>query len=139
MSYIEQVKSNKRVKKFFLGSLHKMIDPKFTSEMGVCSEIILIGRPISQQIRGEVFAVKEEFLNECFKSWDEFSGNINFPVPVLSDMEIPEKVKDRDDPEWIAGFAYCSGINGHNLDKWSGEYGETRRRLVRHIINILES
>ena len=64
--------------------------------------------------------------NYLFSRWPEFSGDIAYPVPLKLFWVIPVNPK--------LGFNVM--FNGPN--KWSGQYGRARKRLLRFIIEELE-
>lgn len=59
----------------------------------------------------------EELVVEAAKTWPEYSGYPYYPVP---HMDLPPK------------SAYITTGEG---EKWSGAYGESRRRLCQHVAN----
>lgn len=63
-----------------------------------------------------------DLLEPHFKSWDEFSGDDAYPVADTIGIR--------------PSSAYWSR---HNYDKWAGDYGAARKRLLQHCINELEA
>lgn len=63
-----------------------------------------------------------ELLAPQFESWDEYSGNEAYPIALEGWMR--------------PSSAYWSS---ENSNKWVGEYGEVRKRLLQHCITELES
>jgi hypothetical protein len=61
-------------------------------------------------------------LHELFKSWDEFSGDINFPVPSSGGNDSP----------------FMTWCNCYDMWDKNSEYGRARWRLVGHMIAELE-
>lgn len=57
----------------------------------------------------------EALVAEAAKTWPEFSGDLCFPVP---------------HPDLLPESAYTAKWE---VEKWSGEYGESRRRLCQHV------
>ena len=59
---------------------------------------------------------KAEFIRQLmkpmFEQWPEYSGDINYPVP--------HKIES-------------SSLAFANINKWSGEYGESRKRLLNFL------
>lgn len=64
--------------------------------------------------------------NNIFNKWPEFSGNIIYPVPLRLFWVIPV------DP----ALGFNPMFNG--LNRWSGQYGRARKRLLRFIIEELD-
>lgn len=62
----------------------------------------------------------ESVLDAVFIKWPEYSGDVNFPVPA-SNGKGP----------LMAASAWL------RHDKWTGEYGESRRRLLQFLIEDL--
>jgi hypothetical protein len=81
---------------------------------GICYNLELI-------MSGEL-AFSRRCLLRQFMSWPEFSGNITYPVPL-------EGTKNPATVYWAR----------QNHDKWVGEYGDARRRLLDHCITELEN
>ncbi len=68
----------------------------------------------------ELKATTQEWLESQFETWEEYSKVTDYPVPA---------------PE---GSDYRPhGAYGH-LDKWCGEYGASRLRLVKHLLDNIE-
>lgn len=63
-----------------------------------------------------------DVLRPQFESWPEYSGNCAYPIALEGWMR--------------PSSAYWSSEN-HN--KWEGEYGDARRRLLDHCITELEN
>lgn len=59
----------------------------------------------------------EALVSEAAKTWPEYSGHPRYPVP---------------HPNLLPETAYTTKWE---VEKWSGEYGESRRRLCRYIAN----
>lgn len=57
----------------------------------------------------------EALIAEAAKTWPEYSGNPCYPVP---------------HPDLLPETAYTAKWE---VEKWSGEYGESRRRLCQHV------
>lgn len=76
---------------------------------GICGALAFVAGQ-----RHPFFAVDARVLHELFESWPEFSGNISFPVR---------------HPNASPEIGY-----GKSIDKWAGEYGCRRRRLLDWMI-----
>jgi hypothetical protein len=63
-----------------------------------------------------------DILKKYFVRWPKYSGHLYFPVPV-------PKIYKHYGP--LTTYCYVS-------NKWSGEYGELRKELLKFIINELE-
>ena len=64
----------------------------------------------------ELFSIEwEALVTEAAKTWPEYSGNPRYPVP---------------HPDLLPESAYTAKWE---VPKWSGEYGESRRRLCQHV------
>lgn len=59
----------------------------------------------------------EALISEAAETWPEYSGHPHYPVP---------------HPDLLPEAAYTALLE---VEKWSGEYGESRRRLCQHIAN----
>lgn len=57
----------------------------------------------------------EALVSEAAKTWPEYSGHPRYPVP---------------HPDLLSETAYTAKCE---VKKWSGEYGESRRRLCQHV------
>lgn len=57
----------------------------------------------------------EALVSEAAKTWPEYSGHPRYPVP---------------HPDLLPETAYTAKWE---IEKWSGEYGESRRRLCQHV------
>ena len=57
----------------------------------------------------------EALVSEAAKAWPEYSGHPRYPVP---------------HPDLRPETAYTAKLR---VEKWSGEYGESRRRLCQHV------
>lgn len=95
---------------------------------------------IGDATRGICFHIEHlvgiKYLRKPFRSWEHYSGNIDYPVPTVAGL-----VED----DWYvlpgeealelntAAHAYLYKDN-----KYSGEYGALRRDLARHIREDLE-
>jgi hypothetical protein len=64
-------------------------------------------------------------FSELFKTWDRFSGNIQYPVPHPGHLKDP--------PEDVHELAYF-----HYDNKWVGAYGLLRFELIDHLIKELK-
>lgn len=71
-----------------------------------------------------------EMVATCAKSWNEYSGDVAYPVPNTTGMYIS------------ASDMYCDTVQfriARQLGLWGvSSYADSRRRLVLHMINILE-
>lgn len=63
-----------------------------------------------------------DLLRPQFESWPEYSGNYAYPIALEGWMR--------------PSSAYWSS---ENSNKWVGEYGDARRRLLDHCITELEN
>ena len=63
----------------------------------------------------------EALVAEAAKTWPEWSGDPRYPVP---------------HPDLLPEAAYTAKWE---VPKWSGEYGESRRRLCQHVADWLEA
>lgn len=98
-------------KQAILEALLKIRDdgPEFKS-VGICGNLVL-----EEQFSLEI---QEDWLEEQFLSWPEFSGDINFPVP---------------DDSFGAADAYFS-----SAEMWDdSSYGQARWRLLDFLISTL--
>ena len=74
---------------------------------GICVNLALVP--------GLSVADWEALVAEAAKTWPEFSGDPRFPVP---------------HPDLLPESAYTAKWE---VEKWDGEYGESRRRLCQHV------
>lgn len=65
--------------------------------------------------------VSTKFLQECFKMWRHYSGDVDYPVPDPDKPGCPE-----------AAASIYLGTHG---SMYSGPYGTLRRDLAQHILN----
>lgn len=63
-----------------------------------------------------------DLLRPHFESWPEYSGNEAYPVASHSGLQ-----------------PYSAYWSREQRNKWVGEYGEARKRLLQHCINELEA
>ena len=62
----------------------------------------------------------DSVLWSAFSRWPEFSGEVGFPVRAPGSDNV-----------------FCAMSAYHQLDKWAGEYGDARRRLLQFLIEDL--
>ena len=67
------------------------------------------------QLPGFCLSDWEALVSEAAKTWPEYSGHPRYPVP---------------HPDLLPESAYTAKWE---VEKWSGEYGESRRRLCQHV------
>lgn len=79
-------------------------------------------------------------IEPFFRAWPEFSGSTMYPVPGPEEYREEAAVfcwADEEEEGWaddeaLAEYAY------ENLDRWFGEYGDTRLRLLDFMIEQIE-
>lgn len=105
-------------KQAIVEALEKVISGEVFPEEGLCRYLgDVIGRVPDDEL--------VTFLCNCFITWPEFSGHINYPVPSpWSWWRSPIK-------------EYMIGEERRAL--YIGRYGEARLRLAQHIINCIKS
>lgn len=102
-------------KQTLLNALRDVKEPPYR---GICV-IVWRAVPFDHPHKAEV----NQLMDDLFLRWPEFSGNIKYPVP---------------HPTMAADDAYPMGVYGLNdVSMWHGEYGESRRRLLRWMIDEL--
>jgi hypothetical protein len=74
------------------------------------------------------------FLYDCFASWEHYTGDVLCPVPHIDGDRYYDDESEQYVPITSAQGAY-KYLDG---SKYSGEYGELRRDLARHIREKLE-
>lgn len=71
----------------------------------------------------------QEYLHSVFEKWPEYSGNEYYPVPAPGEYRVAEG-----DYDPAMGIYEYSEYN-----KYSGEYGEARKRLLAFIIKTAQN
>ena len=117
-----------------VGFVKRAIEKLTVLESGELWAIALIGDPrcgICFHING---LVPRLFLNDCFASWEHYTGCDVYPVPHIDGDRYYDDESEQYVPVISAEDAY-EYLDGY---MYSGEYGELRRDLARHIREKLE-
>lgn len=95
-------------------------DKGFHDTIGICTNVSIT---LSEMLYGnndgisklDVYHYFDEWMQDNVYRWEHYSGNVKYPVPSLGE---------------------CSASEAYILwySKWSGEYGEMRRKLLAWII-----
>lgn len=100
-----------------LKQLKRDLSHQYTAEASICYHL-------SEHWHYKETSQGDDLLRHLFRTWPEGSGNIWYPVPA------PEGATNG--PE--AAFYQYAGFTG----RWTGTYGESRRRLLDWMIQTLE-
>lgn len=103
------------------------------SEAGICdgSRLLLIARLrhcCDQYDRYKVLDRWMQYRNYLFRKWPEYTGRINFPVPVPADEPIDVTDLER--------HMYLRACNWKTM--WQGPYGAARYRLLQFMIDEIQ-
>lgn len=110
--FVEGEQSEILIPDDYIKNLDEEIVNSFTASMGLCYNLDL-----------ESYLSESE-MNDIFKKWAYFSGDLLFPVP---------------DPDFIGDVVMARKVYCKHENLYSGIYGEYRVHLLNHIINSLHS
>jgi hypothetical protein len=122
---MEQIKNLEDLSAYFYGLADGSIDP-FNNMYGICYQVDeLFERGIIEEDISESYYLNELFLDQYFESWNGYSGEPAYPVPSTDEMYT------------TAGEMFDSVVDNYG-DMWTGDYGDLRKDLCRHIAKEIE-
>jgi hypothetical protein len=78
----------------------------------------------------------EELVQDIFKTWPKFTGDLTYPVPCPGGHTVVDGVVV--DGEVVLGAKAAKAAYDAARDMYSGEYGALRIELLDHLIEFLE-
>lgn len=116
----------------------------YYGDLGLCSKledtdggIAAFGVP--GYLPGQFNSLKQDL----FRTWSGFSGDLTYPVPAPYDWYTSGTDRSERASAEERGHEYCFDDVDHDDyndgDFWSGEYGDSRRGLLDHMIAVLEA
>lgn len=122
---MEQIKSLEDLSAHFYGLSDGSVNP-FNEMSGICHQVDeLFERGIIEEGLSESLYIGGAFLDQCFESWDNFSGESAYPVPSI-------------DQDFITAGDMFDSIIDDEGNMWTGAYGDLRKDLCRHIAKEIE-
>ena len=111
--------NERTIKWEILGALKDLRDNGPQYDCGICGEVLYRFEDCPG-IEGP----SQDILRTIMQQWPEYSGNDEFPVPA---------------PPCFSPARHSAFHAFYDLDRWTGPYGDTRRRLLAYAIAKLEA
>lgn len=124
--------------KSLLKALYKIRDAQthlanYENRQSICNQLVDVYEPqLPPERRKPQLTAVLKTLEELWKTWEHYSGDETFPVPVPKFLDRVIQSYFSVDPKTAARESYSY------LPKWEGEYGRLRRELLDFLIAKLE-